>query len=254
MSLVLNIYYLKLQTIWISQDWFQLNFSLQRAPYYVSPTVAYCKLHSSITSRSFSRLSELSWGLGLEYDEVTLILGVTEAMNAFWTSAGTRESLQLKGFKSTETKRSKSAQPLLFWRNGPRGSTDRPLQSFCREPIYKALTDHPGMTLNLTEWLKFFQILNHKEKLRSSWWCDEHRHSTIFNEDDRLSLLLPGRPLGPLNHNRSSDYRTNASLSTYPFRWRSTSRTKEKIWAPRQSTMAREAGHPAKILAGFDHP
>lgn len=140
-------------------------------------------------------------------------------MHGFWTVDGNRESLRHKGFASTETKRARSANP-TFWQNGPRGSTDRPLQSFCIKPVYKPLADHPSF------------------------------------------------PSGPLNHGHASDYRTNASLSTYPFRWRES--TRAEVWAPRQTRGRGNSGgrghpqllgpephrggsHPGELLAGWDH-
>ncbi len=61
---------------------------------------------------------------------------------AYWTCDGNRESLRHRGFAGRETKRSRSANP-TFWASGPRGSTDRPIQSFCIKTIYKPMKDHP---------------------------------------------------------------------------------------------------------------
>ncbi|CAD7970094.1 unnamed protein product [Amoebophrya sp. A120] len=122
-------------------------------------------------------------------------------MNGLWVGEGTRESLRTNGFKSFETRRSRSANP-TFWANGPRGSTDRPLASFCEKPLNRPLADHPR------------------------------------------------KPNGPLCHNKSSDYRTNASLSTYPYNWR---RGKAGMWVPRQNKSYDAFMHPMEGIAGWDN-
>jgi len=123
-------------------------------------------------------------------------------MNGLWVGEGTRESLRTRGFQSDEVKRSRSAHP-TFWKNGPRGCTDRALQSYGQQGINRPLCDHPT------------------------------------------------RPKAPLNHNKSSDFRTHASLSTYPFRWRAGS--KDKLWAPRQNKSHNAWEHPAEGMAGWDN-
>ncbi|CAD7952743.1 unnamed protein product [Amoebophrya sp. A25] len=123
-------------------------------------------------------------------------------MNGFWVGEGTRESLRTKGFKSNEVKRSRSSNP-TFWKNGPRGCTDRPLVSYSLKPLNRPLVDHPS------------------------------------------------RPNAPLCHNKSSDFRTHASLSTYPYRWRNGDES--YMWVPRQNRSYTAFEHPAEGVAGWDN-
>lgn len=123
-------------------------------------------------------------------------------MHGFWTSDGGRESLRARGYRSTEVKRCQSApditdRDLRFWQNGPRGSTDRPIQTFCKEPTHKALYDHAsrnsfGKSISwfLGELQQVFGFSDNSFLPRATLRPDESQQVFGFS-DKRLPLHLP---------------------------------------------------------------